>query len=341
MTTGSPSRPPRLEPLGLGELIDRAVRHWRAHLKLYVPPVLGFQLVLYVLQKGYLFAMDRYFPLMRGGRALDDALSAGASEAVVRQLGLGFGAAAVLAVASLVLSQAASVAVQAEIWPRLLGNVPPEGTWKTRLRARAWTLTSTFTLAQLWLLGVLLLGSAPVAAGLMLTWQLSGDLSPLALVVGVGAEAVVVLLVLLWYVLRFLMVPTVLATEDRGAVETLRRAGELVQGRVAPGLLGLLPVRATVLLTTAFALLLGVGLVTSIPSLVVQGLFGNLFNPDAGPPGPWFQLLSVPADLVETAGSAVLSPLYFALFCYHYLDVRMRRDGLDLSARLTQLESRP
>lgn len=340
MSTGTPT-PPRLEPLGLGELIDRAVRHWRAHLKLYVPPVLGFQLVLYVLQKGYLFSMDRYFPLMRGGRALDDALSAGASEAVVRQLVLGFGAAAVLAVVSLVLSQAASMAVQAEIWPRLLGNAPPEGAWRTRLLARAWTLAWTFALAQLWLLGVLLVASAPVAAGWMLTWQLTGELPVVALIVGVGVESVAVLGVLLWYVLRFLMVPTVLATEDHGPVETLRRAGELVRGRVGPGLLGLLPVRATVLLTTAFALLLGVGLVTSIPSLLVQGIFGNLFNPDAGPQGPWFQLLSIPADLVETAGSAVLSPLYFTLFCYHYLDVRMRRDGLDLSARLAELESRP
>jgi hypothetical protein len=148
------------------------------------------------------------------------------------------------------------------------------------------------------------------------------------------------LLALLWYVLRFLMVPTVIATEDHGPVQTLRRAGELVRGRVGPGFLGLLTVRATILLTTAFALLLGVGLVTSIPSLLVQGLFGNLLHPDGGPPGPWFQLLSVPADLVETAGSAVLSPLYFALFCYQYLDVRMRRDGLDLSLRLADLESR-
>lgn len=330
-----------LAPLGVGEMIDRAVRHWRAHLRVYVPPVFGFQLVLYVLQKGYLFAMDRLFPLFRGGRALEEALAAGPSAEVLRQLGRGLGLAAALGFVSLGLSQAASLGVQAEIWPRLLGTIPPPGTWAARLRTRGPALLGAFVLAQLWLLGLLAAVSLPAGAAFMLGLQLDGTASTAAWAVAAVLEVGGVVGVLLWYVLRFLLVPTVLAVEDVGAVEALRRAGALVRGRVGPEWVDLVVLRATLVLTAAFAVLLAVGMLTSLPSLLVQGLYGNLFDPDAGPPGAAVQLLSIPAELVEAAGSALLSPLYFALFAYFYLDVRMRREGLDLHLRLDALERRP
>jgi len=330
--------PSQLTPLGVGDLIDRAVSHWRAHLRVYVPPVLGFQLVLYLFQKGYLFAMDRYFPLLRGGRALEAALAGGPGEEVLRQLGWGLGLAVVLALLSLGLSQAASMGVQAEIWPRMLGQVPPAGTWSRRLRARWRVMLGAFLVSQLWLLGLLAAVSVPAGAAFMLGLQLDGTASWVAWGAAAVWEVGGVLAVLLWYVLRFLLVPTVLSVEDVGVREALRRSGALVRGRVGPGWGELLVVRATLVLTAAFALLLGVGFLMSLPSLVLQGIYGNLFNPDAGPPGLAFQLLSIPAELVETAGSALLSPLYFSLFAYLYLDVRMRREGLDLHLRLDSLE---
>jgi len=337
----SPTGPASQEvpsPLGVGEMIDRAVRHWRAHLRLYVPPVLGFQLVLYVFQKGYLFAMDRYFPLFRGGRVLEDALSEGFNGEVVRQLGLGLGLAAALAFLSLGLSQAASLGVQAEIWPRLLGEAPPAGQWSRRLRAQGPALLGAFVVAQLWLVGLMVAVSIPGAAVFMLGLQLDGTAAWVAWGAAALLEVGGLVGVLLWYVMRFLLVPTVLAVEEVGMREALRRAGVLVRGRVGPGWGDLVALRATLVLAAAFALLLGVGFLTSLPSLLVQGLYGNLFNPDAGPPGLAFQLLSIPAELVETAGSALLSPLYFSLFAYFYLDVRMRREGLDLQLRLDALE---
>jgi len=180
--------------------------------------------------------------------------------------------------------------------------------------------------------------SVPAGAAFMLGLQLDGTASWVAWGAAAVWEVGGVLAVLLWYVLRFLLVPTVLSVEDVGVREALRRSGALVRGRVGPGWGELLVVRATLVLTAAFALLLGVGFLMSLPSLVLQGIYGNLFNPDAGPPGLAFQLLSIPAELVETAGSALLSPLYFSLFAYLYLDVRMRREGLDLHLRLDSLE---
>ena len=43
--------PPDLRPLELGELIDRTISFWRAHLKPLFALGVGFQLVIYALSK--------------------------------------------------------------------------------------------------------------------------------------------------------------------------------------------------------------------------------------------------------------------------------------------------
>jgi hypothetical protein len=132
----------------------------------------------------------------------------------------------------------------------------------------------------------------------------------------------------LWYILRFMVTAQVLAAEDVGALTALRRSNELVSGRIGPGLVDLVKVRATILLTVMLLIRLVVQLMATVPGLIIALAFGR--SGLSGLP----QGLLIPAELISTLAEAAFGPLYLAFTAFFYLDMRVRREGLDLLLRV-------
>jgi hypothetical protein len=108
----------------------------------------------------------------------------------------------------------------------------------------------------------------------------------------------------------------------------------LISGRVGPGFLGWVKVRATILVTVVALLVFVVMLVSGLPALVVQVSYGNLFDPTHATPQAIPQGMLVPAELLEVLVQAVFSPMYIAFAGLFYADMRVRREGLDLELAL-------
>jgi hypothetical protein len=139
---------------------------------------------------------------------------------------------------------------------------------------------------------------------------------------------------MLWCFLKFAPIGQVLAMEDLGPLATFRRTSALTSGRVGPGLLGLVKVRLTILITIIVLLLMMISLVSSAPVLFLQAVYGNIFDPLHATPDAVPQYLLVPAELVNVAVQSIVAPLYVAFQTVFYIDMRTRREGLDLELKL-------
>jgi hypothetical protein len=77
-----------------------------------------------------------------------------------------------------------------------------------------------------------------------------------------------------------------------------------------------------------------VTLVFGLPAIIVQFTFSNPMDPLAAVNNPVPQAVLVPAELLQVVGQALFSPLGFVLYALFYVDMRVRREGLDLERRL-------
>jgi hypothetical protein len=93
-------------------------------------------------------------------------------------------------------------------------------------------------------------------------------------------------------------------------------------------------VRAILLVTVVSVILVAVSLLSGMPALIVQFVYGNPLDPVHATPVP--QALLVPAELLQVVGQAVFNPLGLVFYALFYLDIRVRREGLDLEQRLNQ-----
>lgn len=334
-----PSTEPELRPLGLGELVDRAVRFWRRHLGPLFKLFLGFQLVIFVVSKGYVLLAGRWFPLFGGdARRVEETLGTD-PESLLRQAVLGGAALCVVLGLYLWVSWLFSVAGTRYMVDSLLGRPTSIGDGLRQMWRRLGTVTLAFVLSTLWGLVVCLISMLPgallSAAGL--AWARSSPAGAVLAVFGGGLVILGMLVAALWYMLRFLLTAQVLAMEDKGTLAALRRSGELVSGRVGEGVLGLVKVRATILVTAVAAILLSVGMLAGLPAFIISAVYGNLFDPSQANPDAIPQALLVPAELLQVAAQAVFSPLYLTFTAILYVDMRVRREGLDLELKLARL----
>lgn len=323
-----------LRPLGLGELIDRAVNFWRAHWKPLFLLMLGFQLV-----EGTLIALTQglarvLFPLARD----PDALSHRPMEALPHLLGT-MGLFSVAILGALLVAQVAGVATTHFSFTRLTNKGQPnQGDAFRHASARLGTTTLTFLLSMAWsfvVMTVLMLPSVGLGAGaaaLGLNDQRGAALA-LGIVAGLAFLLSSVVLVL-WFAIRFILVSQIIAIEPLGALATFRRADALSSGRIAQGLTGLVKVRLTILVTIVGLVLFIMSMLASFPTLIAGAIFGANFTPghtlnDVVP-------LSVllPLQLIQSVLGAMLAPLYVVFQTFFYTDMRVRREGLDLEMAL-------
>jgi hypothetical protein len=224
----------------------------------------------------------------------------------------------------------------------LLETTPTTGESLRRLRARLGTTVKAFVLSTLWTMGMMVALSLPGVAlavlGAVVLRQVVGGIA--AALLGTLAMMSGLLFCLLWYVLRFMLVPQLLAAEDRDGWATLRRAGQLIGGRIGPGLAGLVKLRATVVLSVVILLLLTVSSITNVPVLVIHWLFRDPSLPLELALNNTPEHILVPFELAQVCAQTLFISLGAIASSLFYLDMRMRREGLDLELKLAAL-SRP
>lgn len=337
---------PQLRPLALGELIDRSATFWRAHVKPLFLLCFGFELVNYTLSKSVLLFIERMG--IQSGPALQarsqtDPLGV-ITDASLSMLALG--GVALFVIWSYWLS---TMAVTRYVVGAQLGEPvrPVEGL--KRALGRVGPLSGAYVLSLLWALlvsVVMVVPGAVLVGGAVMLAAAQGDGSKVfavllasggALLVGLGSLGA-----FLWYFLRFALLAPVLAMEDVGATGAFGRSGRLVSGRVEPGLMGLVKMRAMVLITVVSGIVIAVSFVSGLPVWVVRFAYGNPFDPASAAANPVPQALLVPVELLQVVGQSFFTPLGLVFSAMFYLDMRMRREGLDLERRLdARVAARP
>ncbi len=327
-----------LRPLALGELIDRGARFWRVHWKALFSLYLPFQLALYSLMKLYMLTVMRWWPHALGGkRALE--LTRSDPFAVLGDMARAYSLAAPTLFAYWLVASLAALASSRFIASRFLGEAVTVRESVSRMRERGGALVLATLAMGLWGSAVGLAASVP-GVGLMVAGALASSATKAAiLLIILGGFCILFgwLGALLWWVLRFLLVSQVLAMEPVPVRQALRRAGELVSGRVGPGFLGRVVIRATVLVTATVVLLFTAQFLTSIPQLILQLIYANPFDPEHADYAAIPQVLLVPAELLQVLAQALFTPLYAAIFAAFYVDQRVRQEGLDLRLKLAAI----
>ena len=315
-----------LRPLAVGEIVDRAASFWRANWRPLFVLLLGFQLVQYAMVKAIDLLLQRTLRDMLHGAAFDPiAWLKNPPFADTSQLAsvLPFGA--LFMIATILLAQVAGVAASAYIYPRLTSGEPVTIARAVRLALNRLGATTgavllSFGLAAL--MGLLFFAPAIAAvAGAILSGQ--GALLVLAALLAFIASVVLVL----WFVLRFILTAQVTAAEPLSAWGIFRRTGALSSGRIGPGFTGWVKGRLTILVTIVFGILFLVSTLTGLPAVALQLIYGSALDPTRDGTPLW---LLIPAELLQVVASAMIDPLYIVFQVIFYLDMRVRREGLDL-----------
>ncbi|MBU8900187.1 hypothetical protein DRW03_30935 [Corallococcus sp. H22C18031201] len=326
-----------LRPLALGELIDRAAMFWRAHLKALFTLCLGFDLLNYIAAKVTALMLPQMVAML-------DTRGTGDPLTVLREMGRFMGV-SVAAWALIIWSYwLATATVARYAVPTRLGEPTTPADGFRRTFARVGTLTGAYVISIGWSMGATLvlclpglaLGGLGFAAAVSGTHTGLSNAASIALLVGSGLLlALAFLASTLWYFLRFMLLPPVVALENLGAWGSFRRSGELLSGRIEPGFMGRGTVRAMVLSTVVGAMLIAVSTVAGLPVWIVRLMAGgNIFDPAAMAAIP--QTLLVPAELFQVVAQTVFTPLGIVVSAFFYLDMRVRREGLDLERRLSE-----
>lgn len=314
-----------LRPLSTGELLDRSLSVYRAQFGELFKLALCFQLLLHAVTKLFELLAFARFPLMVQPRALTGHPSL---EALGHQLL--WAAPSVLAFAgvSLMVWQLSVAAVSRQA-PDALSQAPLPAlqAWRA-LRPRLPALVFTVTLELLVVLAYVALGTVPAAVGTLLALR---DPTPVALgilVLGAGASLLLMPGLFLVALLRFLLVPAVVQVEGLRGLRALRRASALMEGRPAERLASYPKIRGSLVMLVLGLATNAVLLVATAPrALLLMGQAGQNANAPA--------LLAI--ELFEVLASAVVAPFGMVALALFYLDLRVRREGLDLQLAASRL----
>ncbi|MCY1079155.1 hypothetical protein [Archangium lansingense] len=333
------STPPSdLRPLALGEIIDRAATFWRKHLKTLFLLSLGFNLVSYILTKTLQLSAQRNLVALQAAAQGGDMAGFGGEYARFLLMLTG-----TLLVTFWVYSLN-TLAVSRYVVPTQLGEPVRPADGIQRALKRVGAFTGAYLLSLLWMVGAILLMMLPgvVLSGVggAIVFSTEGPISGvrvlgwILLFGGLLLAGLGIVGGLLWYLLRFSLLAPVMAMEELPSVGSFRRSGALLSGRVAPGFIGRVSVRAMILVTVVSLILIAVSVLCGMPAMILQLIHSNPLDPVAAAANPVPQSLLVPAELLQVLGQAVFNPLGLVVYSMLYLDMRVRREGLDLERRL-------
>lgn len=322
-----------LHPLSIGEIVDRSASFWRSNWRALFQLLLGFQLLQYILVKSLELIVDRTFPAAKNPAQFVELLKTDPSTWTPQAFSLVVPLIIVVLVYAFV-GQVSGVALTSFVYPRLtkLGAPAVADAVKVSLR-RLWPTLGMFFISLAWsgFVGLLFLLPGVLAAGTGVFLSLNDNrgLGAGLVLLGIGLVLAGGVVLILWSIIRFVLASQVLAVEDVSALGCFKRTGALSSGRIGPGFMGLVKGRLTVLITIIAFILMVVGLVTGVPELVVKAVFGEL-NPASAGASTAPQALVVPAQLLQVMVGAAMAPLYVVFQVVFYVDMRVRREGLDL-----------
>ena len=317
-TTSSWRAPPKpgvvpLRPLGLGELLDGAVQTLRHNPRVMLGLSAAVMAVTGVLSTGFMVVgLPRLISIAStprdqlGSPQVASAISGGLSGFVVPALLQGLAVVVLSGVLILAVSEA------------VLGRRPSVGQVWARARSRVVALIGLSLLTGLLtLLGMVVL----VGPGLALL-AVSGPAAAIAL--ALGAPAAVVLAALLYVRLAF--AAPALLLENLSIAGSMRRSWRLVSGswwRVLGVLLltGIIASIVGALLQTPFSIL-----GTVIAAVVAPSAAGTTAQVT-----PALLVTTAAGNLGSIVASTVTAPFSAAVTALLYIDLRMRREGLDVA----------
>jgi membrane-anchored glycerophosphoryl diester phosphodiesterase (GDPDase) len=299
-----------LRPLGLGELFDGAVRTMRQNPRVMFGVSAAVMAIGGVLSSvGLLFGARRLAGTLAGSEDgfSRDELAAAASSGLVTLV-----VPAVLqALATIVLTGILILAVSEAV----LGRRPSAGEVLRRVRPRIWALLALSVLTGLLYLVLLLAVAAPGTALLATSHPLAGGIA-----VALGVLLLVVVTPFLWVRLAF-AAPTLLL-EGLGIGASLARSWRLTVG-------SWWRVFGILLLTTVVATVAG-GLL-SAPFAVVGGIAGSALDGGSPDGGTAFVVSQLIGNVGTVLSSTVTAPFTAAVTALLYIDLRIRREGLDVA----------
>jgi hypothetical protein len=306
-----------IRPLGLGEVIDRAVALTRHHFR----PLFLWMLLL----QAPAIAASR-LQLAGLGEVLASLGDAAAALAALKAMGRTSGW---VVLVLFVLQAVATALCAAVVAPSLLAGTgsPSPGPAPSRGR-RAFAVASS-ALATLVLFAVVPATFALPGLLLLTRAESTAGLAGALLLFAAGGVVGLVLTIL-----RTLLVPVVAVIEGRRFFGAVARASALM--RSAPGLrlVERPALRASLVLLATFAVGVAVNLLVGIPrGLLGRTVGGSAFLPAALP--LWAEL---PLGAFETVASAALQPFGLVAVAVLYFDRRARREGLDLVRFAAEVE---
>jgi len=318
-TADSQWRPPPkpgvvpLRPLGFGELLDGAVQTMRQNPRVMLGLSAALMAVVGVLSTGFMVVgLPRLMSVLDspgqpvGASQIANLVSGGVSGFLVPV--------ALQTLATVVLSGMLTLAVSEAV----LGRRPSAGQVWAKARPRMLALVGLSLLTGL--LSTVLI-AALIGPGIALL-TVSGLAGGLALLVGVPAALVLVI----WVSIRLAFAAPALLLEDLRVVAAMRRSWRLVSGswwRVL-GVLLVMGVIATVangLLQTPF----------SIIGAVLAAAIAPETASTSSDVTATIVLTTVVGNIGTVIASTVTAPFAAAVTALLYIDLRMRREGLDVA----------
>jgi len=297
----------QVQPLGIGEILDRSFRLLRQYFWLFFIIIFIPQAVFFVVNFGLQF-------LTSGDMTQDFSLSMGA----------GFGISAFLAVLIfLVLQFWAQGALIHAVSETYLGHSTSIKASYGAMRSRLGRLIGTLILWSILVFGVPALFGivAAVAIPSLAMMGLGG-------VIG-GIIAVVVVILAIWIFttlfLNWLLADKVVVLEEIGWMKALRRSKELMKGRTEPGFWKSIKTKASLIILVGFLIGIGIHLLFQLPGVLLGIVFpeGLVVTTVQG-------VLNMVAVSLATAYTAIAMILF-------YYDIRVRKEGFDLKMMAEKL----
>jgi len=290
----------QLQPMGIGELLDRSFRLIREYFWLFF--------IIILIPQGIYFLMAKGVQIFLGGMEGSEFNIA---------MGVGFGVSTFFALVVFIILQFwAQGALIHAVSETYLGHGTSVGRSYGAMRRLLGRLLGTLFL---WGLGVILV---PGLTGIFLA-----ILIPLLSAIGVGniTIGVFVFFVIVFAVwaffrlfLNWLLVDKIVVIERKGWVKALKRSTELMKGRTEPGFWKSNKMKAGLILLLGFLIAAAIQLIFQVPAMIFGIILkGNIVILTI------LEILNIVGNTLATAFTATAMILY-------YYDIRLRKEGFDL-----------
>ena len=290
----------QLNPMGIGELLDKSFRLMRQYFWLFF--------LIALVPQGVSFLVSKGSQIFLGEFGIGTPTMA---------MGVGFGVSGLLALVVFIILQFwAQGALIHAVSETYLGHTTSVMGSFGAMRRLLGRLLGTM------MLFVILVALVPVFTGMVMAILL-----PILSKLGVGKVFIgllvfIVIVIAVWVFFRlflnWLLIDKVVVLEGKGWVKALKRSTELMNGRSEPGFWKSNKMKAALILLLGFLIAIGIQLIFQIPGLVFGIILkGNL-------------VVQTVLEALNTIGNSLATAFTATAMILYYYDIRLRKEGFDL-----------